>query len=100
MMNLKELFFPSKETQIKQFEHILSLMQEQKGQCSTCKWLIGPDPFLPGFVTDYGRCGKEQVCFAARVCNLELFECESYEYDDTEEHYYRKRIEELRKELK
>lgn len=99
-MNLKEQFFPSKEIRIKWYEQLIEMMQKQKGQCSTCKWIIGPDPSLPRFVTDYGRCGKEQICFAARVCNLEPLECESYEYDDTEECYYRKRIEELRKELK
>lgn len=99
MVNLRQLFFPTKETQIERYERLIELMQEQKGQCTTCKWLIEPDPYLPGFVTDYGRCGKEQVCFAAKVCNLEPFECESYEYNDGEEFYYRKQIERIKEEM-
>lgn len=95
MNRLRDLFCPSEKQRIMQYKNLIDLMHRYKGDCCTCKWIIGPDPSLPGFVTDFGSCQKGCSHFAGKVCGLEKIECKDYEYDEDRENDWKNKIQEM-----
>ena len=93
--NFRQIFNPTKEEKIQQLKRYKEIAQSiPKGSCAKCKHLIGPDPYLPGWVTDYGECAKSMSCFAKKVCHLEESPCPAYEESTS----FEDRMDELIKE--
>lgn len=79
MNKLRRIFCPTKEEEIEDYERILQIHKNNIGECCTCIHRIPTDPYLPGFVTDYGKCMWEMFHFEDKVCRLRKIECEHYE---------------------
>lgn len=79
MNKLRSIFFPTIKEQITQYERLIQIHNEQIGYCSTCKHYIPTDPYLPGFITDYGKCELDKDIFTEKVCKLRDHDCDLYE---------------------
>lgn len=94
---LRDMFCPTTEKVNKYWRRLLDIMTEQKEKksCSVCIYCKPPDPTLPGYVTDYGYCIMNMVCFPSRVCGLTDEECKFYTYNSDQEQYFRDKIDSI-----
>lgn len=81
MNELRDLFNPTKEKRISQYESLIQLHKEQFGECSTCRHYDPPSSDLPGFVIDYGKCKRKIDIFYIKVCGPNKVGCVTYEED-------------------
>ena len=81
MDKFRDIFHPSPERLLENYEFALEIHNNNIGKCSTCKYIIPPPPDLPGFVTDYGECKLCKDIFPSKVCGLDDVDCDGYEED-------------------
>lgn len=77
---LRDLFDPPDDVLLKQYTEILEIMLKNTNECITCIHYQEPDPYLPGFVTDYGECKEHVDIFEDKVSDREKrIHCDAYE---------------------
>lgn len=79
---LRDLFDPPDDVLLEQYMWILELMLKNTNECISCIHYKEPDPYLPGFVTDYGDCKEHVDVFEDKVLDRgNHVSCETYEED-------------------
>ncbi len=74
---LRDIFCTTKVDPLELYKELKECIPD--GACQRCKHLIGPDPYLPGYITDFGSCDKNMECFESKVCHLVDMPCLNYE---------------------